>query len=155
MFSALLSFLGGSVFRMLWGEIAAFLNKKQDQAHEIVLLNLQRDIDDSEHIRNQEMLRLQAELGLKVVEAQSQATVDKVEAEAFNEALQRAFLPTGNKFVDVWNGVIRPAAATIALALWVAKLVEQNFRMGDWDMELVGAILGFFFADRSLGKRGK
>lgn len=155
MFSALLSFLGGSVFRMLWGEISAFLNKRQDQAHEILLLNLQRDLDDRAHLRSQEMLRLQAELGLKVVETQSQAAVDKVEADAFNEAIQRAFIPTGNTVVDVWNGVIRPAAATIALLLWVAKLVGQDFKMGDWDMELVGAILGFFFADRSLGKRGK
>ena len=155
MLSALLSFLGGSVFRMLWGEISAFINKRQDQSHEILLLNLQREIDDRAHLRSQEMLRLQAELGLRVVEAQSQAAVDKVEADAFNEAIQRAFIPTGNSVVDVWNGVIRPAAATIALILWVAKLVSQDFKMAEWDMELTGAVLGFFFADRSLGKRGK
>lgn len=155
MLSALLSFLGGSVFRMLWGEISAFINKRQDQSHEILLLNLQREIDDRAHLRSQEMLRLQAELGLRVVEAQSQAAVDKVEADAFNEAIQRAFIPTGNSVVDVWNGIIRPAAATIALILWVAKLVSQDFKMVEWDMELTGAVLGFFFADRSLGKRGK
>lgn len=60
MFSALLSFLGGSVFRTLWGELSAFFNKRQDQAHEILLLNLQRDLDDRAHLRSQEMLRLQA-----------------------------------------------------------------------------------------------
>lgn len=32
MFSALFSFLGGSVFRMIWGEVANFVQKKQDHA---------------------------------------------------------------------------------------------------------------------------
>lgn len=155
MLSALISFLGGSVFRMLWGEIASFINKRQDNDHELKLLRLQSDLDDRAHVRNQEALQLQAQLGIKVIEAQSQGEVDKIEADAFNQAIQRAFAPTGFALVDVWNGVIRPAAATIALVLWVAKLVSQGFQMSEWDMELTGAVLGFFFADRSLGKRGK
>ena len=32
MFATLISFFGGSVFRMLWGEISSFMNKKQDYA---------------------------------------------------------------------------------------------------------------------------
>lgn len=155
MLSALISFLGGSVFRMLWGEISSFINKRQDNSHELQMLRLQSDIDDRAHTRNQETLQLQAQLGIKVIEAQSQAMVDKTDADAFGAAMARAFAPTGYSVVDIWNGVVRPAAATIALALWVCKLVSQNFQMADWDMELVGAILGFFFADRSLGKRGR
>lgn len=155
MISALISFLGGSVFRMLWGEIASFINKRQDNDHELKLLRLQSELDDRAHVRNQQALQLQAQLGIKVIEAQSQGEVDKIEADAFNQAMQRAFAPTGFALVDVWNGVIRPAAATIALVLWVAKLVSQGFQMSEWDMELTGAVLGFFFADRSLGKRGK
>lgn len=155
MISALISFLGGSVFRMLWGEVASFINKRQDNDHELKLLRLQSELDDRAHVRNQEALQLQAQLGIKVIEAQSQGEVDKIEADAFNQAIQRAFAPTGFALVDVWNGIIRPAAATIALVLWVAKLVSQGFQMSEWDMELTGAVLGFFFADRSLGKRGK
>lgn len=155
MLSALISFLGGSVFRMLWGEISSFINKRQDNAHELEMLRLQSDIDDRAHTRNQETLQLQAQLGIKVIEAQSQAMADKTDADAFGAAMARAFAPTGYSVVDIWNGVVRPAAATIALTLWVCKLVSQNFQMVDWDMEMVGAILGFFFADRSLGKRGK
>jgi hypothetical protein len=155
MLSALISFLGGSVFRMLWGEIASFINKRQDNDHELKLLRLQSELDDRAHVRNQQALQLQAQLGIKVIEAKSQGEVDKIEADAFNQAIQRAFAPTGFALVDVWNGVIRPAAATIALVLWVAKLVSQGFQMSEWDMELTGAVLGFFFADRSLGKRGK
>ena len=57
--------------------------------------------------------------------------------------------------MDIWNGVIRPAAATLALVLWVGKLAAQGWKMDEWDITLAGTVLGFFFADRSLGKRGK
>mgnify|MGYP007073110024 CR=1 FL=1 len=155
MLSALLSFLGGSVFRMLWGEFSAFINKRQDNAHELQMLQLQMTLDDRAHTRNQEAMQLQAQLGIKTIEAQSQAMVDKAEADAFGEAMARAFGPTGYSAVDIWNGIIRPSAATIALVLWIFKLNSQNWLMQEWDITLAGTVLGFFFADRSLGKRGK
>lgn len=155
MFAALLSFLGGSVFRMVWGEASAFLNKKQDHKHEIEMLKLQSELDDKAHQRTLEAQKAQAELGIKTIEAQAVAAVDKAEADAFGMAVAQAFKPTGYSVVDIWNGIIRPCAATIALALWVMKLVANKFVMDDWDRELGGAVLGFFFADRSLGKRGK
>lgn len=155
MFAALLSFLGGSVFRMVWGEVSSFINKKQDHKHEIEMLKLQSELDDKAHQRTLEAQKAQAELGIKTIEAQSIAAVDKAEADAFGLAISQAFKPTGYSVVDIWNGIIRPCAATIALALWVMKLVANNFVMDDWDRELGGAVLGFFFADRSLGKRGK
>jgi len=155
MISALLAFLSGSFVRAVWGEISSFINKRADNAHELQMLQLQLTLDDRAHARNQEALQLQATLGIKTIEAQSLEAVNKAEADAFGAAIVQALKPTGITFVDVWNGVVRPAAATIALGLWVGKLVMQNFQMQDWDTELVGAILGFFFADRSLTKRLK
>ncbi len=155
MISALISFLGGSVFRMIWGEASAFINKKQDHKHEVELLRLQADLDDKMHQRTLEAQKAQAELGIKTIEAQAVAAVDKSEADAFGMAVANAFKPTGYSVVDIWNGVIRPCAATIVLLLWVLKLVANKFVMDDWDRQLGGAVLGFFFADRSLGKRGK
>lgn len=155
MIEALFSFLGGSVFRMVWGEVSAWVNKKQDHAFEIERMRLQNDLDDKAHQRNQETLRLQNELGIQMVEAKGQADVATTEAEAFNALIQNAFKPTGYAFVDVWNGIIRPSAATIALVLWCLKLSNQGWKMDDWDVTLAGTVLGFFFADRSLGKRGK
>jgi hypothetical protein len=155
MIEALFSFLGGSVFRMVWGEVSAWYNKKQDHAFEIERLRLQGDLDAAQHIRTQEMLRLQNELGIQMVEAKAEADIGVEEAEAFTKAMQNAFKPTGWAFVDIWNGIIRPAAATIALALWILKLNSQNWLMQEWDITLAGTVLGFFFADRSLGKRGK
>jgi hypothetical protein len=155
MLEALFSFLGGSVFRMVWGEISAWYNKKQDHAFEIERLRLQGDLDAAQHQRTQEMLRLQSELGIKTVEAKAEADVAVAEADAFTKAIENAFKPTGWAIVDIWNGIIRPSAATIALVLWVLKLNSQNWLMQEWDITLAGTILGFFFADRSLGKRGK
>lgn len=155
MFSALLSFLGGSVFRMIWGEISNFVNKKQDQTFEIERMRLQSELDDRAHQRTQEAIRLQAELGVKTIEAQSESNVMTAEAEAFANAMRDAFKPTGVYWVDVWNGTIRPACATVALTMWVLKLVHQGFVMQDYDLEITGVVLGFFFADRSLGKLGK
>lgn len=155
MLEALFSFLGGSVFRMVWGEVSAWYNKRQDHAFELERLRLQNDIDDRAHQRNQEALRLQNELGIKTIEAKMEADVATAEADAFAKAMENAFKPTGWAVVDIWNGVIRPSAATIALVLWCLKLSSQNWKMEEWDITLAGTVLGFFFADRSLGKRGK
>jgi hypothetical protein len=155
MLSALFSFLGGSVFRMIWGEVSSFVNRQQDHAFEIERLKLQNDFDDRAHQRSQEAIKLQAELGVKTIQAQAESDVMSEEAKAFTEAMKNAFKPTGIYWVDAWNAVIRPAAATVALGLWVLKLSHQGFIMQDYDMEITGVVLGFFFADRSLGKRGK
>jgi hypothetical protein len=155
MLEALFSFLGGSVFRMVWGEVSSWHNKKQDHKFELERLKLQTEIDDRAHQRTQEALRLQSELGIKTIEAQAVANVATAEAEAFGKAMEQAFKPSGWAVVDIWNGVIRPSAATIALALWVLKLNAQSWVMQEWDITLAGTVLGFFFADRSLGKRGK
>ena len=73
MFSALFSFLGGSVFRMIWGEVSSFIEKRQEHAQEIERMRLQGDLDDKEHARNMEALRVQSELGIKEVQVKSVA----------------------------------------------------------------------------------
>lgn len=155
MLSALISFLGGSVFRMIWGEVSSLVNKHQDHKFELERMRLQNELDDKAHERTQSAIRLQAELGVKTIEAQAESNVMTAEAEAFANAMKDAFKPTGIFWVDVWNGIIRPAAATIVLVMWVCKLVQQGFTMQPYDLEISGVVLGFFFADRGLAKRGK
>lgn len=140
---------------MIWGEVSSFINKQQDHSQEIERMQLQKDLDDAAHARDIETLKLQNQLGLQTIQAQGEAAVSAEEAKAFTTAMADAFKPTGYPAVDVWNGVIRPAAATIVLGLWIAKLWTQKGVMDDWDTTLAGTILGFFFADRSLAKRNK
>jgi hypothetical protein len=153
--SALLTFLGGSAFRMIWGELSGFLTKRQEFSQEIQMIEAQRQADAEAHTRNMQMMQLQKQLGIEEVRVGGELAMEKVNAEAFVEAQKRAFSKTGIKFVDVWNGIIRPLFASLALMLWVLKVSQQDFVMDEWDRDLAAGVLGFFVADRTLGKRGK
>ncbi len=155
MFSALFSFLGGSAFRMVWGEIAAWLKARQDHAYEIERMRLQGELEAAQHARNLAAIRLQAEFGAKVIEVQREADIGRTEADAWLDAVRSVGRPTGMGFVDKWNGSIRPGLATIAIVAVVAEIVALGFLMTEWHKELFAAILGLYVADRSLAKRGK
>lgn len=150
--SAILSFLGGAAFRMIWGQLASIWTKAQDHKHELAMLQIQAELDDKRHARDCERLRLQAELGVKEVMVQADADMARIEASAWMQAASRATDRTGVFLVDLWNGTIRPAAASIALYLWVVALNTQGWKMSDWDRELVGVIIGFYFASRVLSR---
>ena len=155
MFAALLSFLGGSAFRLLMGEVVGFLKSRQDQKHEVELMRVQADLAASEHARNLESLKVQAELGVRTVQVQGERDVSVAEAQAFREAVAHAQKPTGIGWVDAWNASVRPAFASVALLLWLLALWSRGFVLSEWDTGLVGVIVGFYFADRSLRKVGR
>lgn len=155
MFSALLSFLGGSFVRAVWGEISSWITKKQDHEQEQALLRLHAELEDKAHERQKELIQLQHSLGVQLVEVQKDADVQRAEATAFAEAMKTAFKPIGIKWVDAWNAIIRPQFAQFALILWFLKVLSQSFVMDEWDQGLAAGVLGFFIADRSLGKRSK
>lgn len=118
-------------------------------------MRLQGDLEAAQHARNLEAIRVQADLGVKTIQVQAEADIGRLEMEGWSGAVKEAMKPTGIYIVDLWNGIIRPLAASIAILLWVLALNSQNWKMTDWDMELVGVVLGFFFASRELMKRGK
>ena len=150
MIEAVLSFLGGSAFRMIWGEVSAFFVRKQEHAQEIERMSLQAELDDKAHARNLESLRLQAELGIKEVQVKADAEVAVEEAVAFTEAIKQSYKPSGVAWIDAWNASIRPQYAEVALILWVCKLWQQGFGMDSFDIGLMAVIAGYFFADRTL-----
>lgn len=156
MISAILSFFGGTAFRMLWGEASSLFNKWQDHKFELQRLRLQADLDAEKHKRDLESIRLQAELQVEVVRVAAEGEVSKTEASAFLEAVKGTTAHTGIWLVDLWNAVIRPAGATWALAMlsanefaWLATALSEDTRM------VCFAFIGLFVADRTLGKRGK
>lgn len=155
MFSALFSFLGGSVFRAIWGEAASMLTSAQDHRQEVEAMKVQADIDDKVHQREMERLRVSAELNIKQVEVQADGQLAEKDADAFIAAMNTINVKTGITWVDAWNGCIRPACATVALALWISWIVSSGFVATEWDKELVGVILGFYFAHRVFVSKGK
>ena len=152
---AILSFLGGNAFRLIFGEIAAYFSKKQEHAQEVERMKLQADLDAAQHERNQSAIRLQAELGVKTIQVQAEADLDRIDAGAWATAVSDVGKKTGIRFLDIWNGSIRPLLATIAIGVVLFEVIRNGFVLNDWDRELVGAILGIYVADRHLSKRGK
>lgn len=153
--SAIISFLGGSVFRMVWGEISSYFTRKQEHAQELDRMRLQNEMEAARHSRDQERIKLQSELGVREVQVATDAAIQKTEADAWLQAVRDVGRQTGIKFLDIWNGAVRPLLATLAIGVVVAEIAKNGFVLSDWDRELVAAILGIYVADRSLAKRGK
>ena len=155
MFSALFSFLGGSAFRMIWGEVSSFMTRRQEHAQEIERMRLQEEMAAAQHARNLDAIRLQADLGVKVIEVARDAELAMVEASAWERAVDQVGRLTGIKVIDLWNQSIRPLLATLAILVVVGEVIAAGFVLTDWTRDLVAAILGLYVADRSLSKRGK
>lgn len=154
MITSILSFLGGSVFRMLWGEISHWMTAKQEHAHEIERMKVQAELDAAQYERQQGAIKLQHEIGIKVVEAQSEAAIGQIAAEGWLEAVKATARVTGIAFVDGWNAMIRPGVATWSVVMLtlgefaVIKLSESS-------LAVCSAALGIYLAERNLLKRGK
>jgi hypothetical protein len=154
MLSALFSFLGGSVFRMIWGEVSSWLTARQQHSQEMDRMKLQGELDAAAHARNLEAIKVQADMGVKVIEVQAQGEVDKIAAEGWLEAVKATGRSIGVAWVDAWNAVIRPGTATWALAMLTLGEFEI-IKISENVVQIAGAAWGIYLADRALLKRGK
>lgn len=152
---ALISFLGGSAFRAVWGEVASYFEKRQEHRYETDRMRLQGDLDAAQHARNMTSLKLQSDLGVKTIEVQRDADIGRMDVDAWRTAVAAVGQTTGVKFLDAWNGSIRPLLATAALVAVIVEIAVTGWLLSEWDRELIGAILGIYVADRTLGKRSK
>lgn len=154
MFSALISFLGGSAFRMIWGELSSAWTKRQDHKHEVERMRVQAELDAAQHARNLEAIKIQADLGVKVIHVQAEADVSRIEAEGWLEAVRATGRQIGIAWVDAWNAVIRPGVAT-----WAVAMLTFNefgvFMISENTASVCFAALGIYLADRTLAKRAK
>jgi hypothetical protein len=148
MITALLTFLGSATLRLVFGHIFDAFTKWQDNRNELARMKVQGELEAAQHARNLEAIRVQAELGVKVIEAQTQAHVSEAEADAFLEAVKATGQKTGIVWVDMWNGIIRPLLATIAIGLWITALTQRGFALDDWDRALMSCVLGIFIGGR-------
>lgn len=152
--SALLSFLGGSVFRMIFGEVVSFLNKRQDHEFELERIDKQAQVDAAQHERMTAMVKLQADMGVKVIEAKSEAAIGELEAQGWLSAVNAVGKQIGVVWLDAWNASIRPGVATWSVVMMT--LAEFGaFHLSDNATSVCSAALGIYLAERSLFKRGK
>ena len=155
MITALLSFLGGNVFRMIFGEVVSFFNKQQEHAQEIERMKLQAEAEAAQHARNMEAIKTQAELGVKTIQVQAEAAVGQIEAEGWLEAVKATAIKTGIMWIDGWNAVIRPGVATWSVVMLTLGEIGVIAHLSENVISVAGCALGIYLADRSLFKRGK
>ena len=87
--SAILSFLGGSAFRLIWEFISDFLKAKQEHAQQLDILRLQGEIDAANHARKIESIKLQADLGVREIAVKAEADMGRIEMEGWAGAVKR------------------------------------------------------------------
>ena len=148
MITALLAFLGSAAARIGVAKVFEILERWQDAKDERALLDLQGRLEAEKHTRTMEAIRVQAELGVKMIEVQAQREHAAAEDLAFIEGVRATQQKSGIVLVDAWNGIIRPLLATICIGLWVASLIERGWRLDDWDRALMAATLGVFVGGR-------
>jgi uncharacterized membrane protein len=145
MITGLISFFGGSVFRMLWGEISHWLTAAQDHKQELDRMRLQGDL---------EAIKLQADLKVEVIRVQGESNISELEAQGWLEAVKGTTQKIGIAWVDAWNAVIRPSVATWAI-LMITVAEFGLIVLSDFAGAVASAALGIYLADRNLAKRGK
>ena len=155
MISALLSFLGGSIFRAIWGEVSAWMNKRQDHEQELERVKLQETIDAAQHARQLESIKTQAEMGIKTIQVQAEAAVAQIESDAWGKVVEGTTKAIGIWFIDAWNGIIRPLVATWAIVMITINFAQKGWLLDENGWMLASAALGLYLADRTLFKRGK
>jgi hypothetical protein len=154
MITALLSFFGGSVFRMIWGELSHWLTASQDHKQELERLRLQGELEAAQHARNLESITVQANLGVKTIQVQAEAAIGEIEAQGWLETVKGTTQKIGIQWVDAWNATIRPAVATWAIVMITLSEI-QLFALTEFASAIASAALGIYLADRNLAKRGK
>ena len=152
--SALFSFLGGTVFRMIWGELSHWMTARQDHKYELERMTKQGEFEAAQHGRNLESIRVQADLQVKVIQVQSDADTIKGEVLAWGQAVADVGRSTGIRWLDAWNGSIRPSVATWAIVMMTLSELGV-YMMSENAWSVASAALGIYLADRTLFKRGK
>jgi|SRR6185295_16812202 len=159
MLLSLLSMLGGGLFRLL-PEVLKLFTAKKDADHEYRMTQLQLQIDQARATQN-----------LDLVHAQGAIAADTAEMSAMVEALKAQAVPSGIKWVDALSSSVRPVltywfclvmytaykVALFSAALHGGVTWQQAMIQGytEFDQNIVGVIVGFWYADRSLRKASK
>jgi uncharacterized membrane protein len=150
----LLGLLGGVVTRLItWG--AEYFTTKQTNAHELALVEKQIALANVQHAQK-----------LEEISVQTDSTIDLEWAKTLSVALTPP--TTGVGFIDGLNALVRPI-----LTFWWALVlysVSKGFLIyaaiaehlpakvlatvvtTEFDVAVIGSILGFWFTDRQLRK---
>ena len=144
----------GGAFRLA-PEILKWLDRKNERAHELSMLDKQYDLD-----------KLHADSGARLAEIEAGKTIGAAEIQALIEGAKAQAVQTGIKWVDALNSLVRPLMAfQWLLILWPAVVVAGivlsvqggvdaltaiKGAFGTEEKALASSIASFFLLDRSL-----
>lgn len=156
MIETLVGTLFGGLFRMA-PEILKWMDRKDERKHELSMFDKQLDAD-----------RMKGDQTLSQINAQAAAAMGAGEIQALIEATKAQAVPSGIRWVDGINALMRPLITFWwVVVLYTVALVAQFFFLIDsgaevtqailklWGVEekaLVASIISFWFVDRSLRK---
>jgi len=159
MFSVLVSLLGGGFMRVL-PELFGLFNKKTDNAHELLMLEKQIQLEQLHGKNNLEQLQFNGDNAavLALLDAQKSAVVTQMQK-------------TGVRWVDALNFSVRPVVTYYFLALfgavklcalglalmgavsWADKLGAVVACWSAEDAAILAGVLSFWFVGRVFDKK--
>ena len=146
----ILSFLGGTAFRWLFGEIIGFVKEREERKREIELLALQHAQEKDRHQWQQEAIKAQADAGVRVIEARRVADESAAADDAFLKAIEGVNRASDRAdWIGAWNAAVRPFLATVGILLLVANAIAPSVVvLSALVMEVICAVLGVFVGER-------
>lgn len=160
----MLEFIFGGIFRLL-PEIGRLWEKKQEQDHEIKVMQLQMELDEKRAQLDMQKATVNAELQQQIAELSAMVQATKSQSQTFQK--------TGNKFMDFILVCVEALSATVrpVLTYWFCVIAYGSYKVAiyyglvhggaSWDsailaawtaddMRIVFSIIGFWFVDRVL-----
>ena len=150
MFGGVLSFLGGTAFRWLMGELIGYVKARQDHSHELERMRLSLDLERQRADLQRQAIQQAADMQVRVVEAQAQATADRLAGEALAAAVMGVNeAQTRRDWIGAFNALIRPELAQVSILLLVGHaLWPQHVTLTPLMLELMCGVLGVFVGER-------
>lgn len=156
MILTLLSMLGGGLMRLL-PEVFSFMNKKQDNSHELAMLDRQFELEKTRSANHLTEIQFQGDVDTQVafINAQKEALVSQMQK-------------TGIGFIDGLNFLVRPLCTYYLLVMYgIMKLgmfmVALQAGTGKWDavvsvydvddFNLLAGVIAFWFVGRVFDKK--
>lgn len=154
MLLTLLSMFGGGVMRLL-PEIITFMNRRQDNAHELAMLDRQAQLEQTRAANRLEELQVQGNFTdmLALLDAQKSALAGQMQK-------------TGMAWVDALNFLVRPLTTYYFLGCYgiykTALMIVAIRQIDAWhailqcytetDANILASILAFWFVGRTIDR---
>ena len=134
---------------MAFGEIVNFLKSAQEHKHEQAMIRLNLEVATHQAELKRAEIQAAADAGVKVIEAQREAHTSAADDDAWLTAVGSIDKPSGVKWVDAFNKLIRPELAQISIILVAANAIwPEHVILAGIVGDVVCGALGLFIGGR-------